>query len=153
MNQSNTIYTPEQIEWIRKVQKICNFNQVTTTRYKSPFTMSQICKRSVEFVLEDNGEMLFNFNKGGNKNLASIIYLKTKEWGKDVLNKLIFPNNRHERYIKSFMSIMRRYRKEYRKHLLVKYLIPQARRKVINDILYCETNLPKDMVNDIVNYL
>ena len=47
---------------------------------------------------------------------------------------------------------MRRYRKEYRKYYLLKYIKPQARRKLVNNILHEQTNLPKEILDEIVSY-
>ena len=64
---------------------------------------------------------------------------------------VIYPE--HERYYKAFVSVMRRYRKEYRKYFLRKCIIPQARRKVTRGILYEDTSLPKEIINNIVSYM
>ena len=153
-NQSSTNYTPEQTEWINKLQKIIKKNRVCS--YETPHTRSVMCKKAVEFVLDDNCEILFNFNKGPNKNLASVIYSKTKEWEKDILSNIkrqykIYPD--HEREYNAFASLMKRYRKEHRKLSLLKYLIPQARCKVADDTLYDETKLPKEIITNIITYL
>lgn len=153
-NQSGTIYTPEQTEWINKLQKIIKKNRVHS--YETPHTRSVICKKAIEFVLDDNCEILFNINKGPNKTLASVIYSKTKAWEKDLFSNIkrqfkIYPN--HEREYNAFASLMKRYRKEHRKICLLKYLIPKARRKVASDILYDKTKLPKEMINNIITFV
>ena len=151
-NQSSTNYTPEQTEWINTLQTIIRRKHP----YETPHTRSVMCKKAIEFVLEDNCEILFNFNKGPNKNLASVIYSKTKSWEKELYSNLtrqyvIYPH--HERYYNAFASLMKRYRKEHRKICLLKYLIPKARRKVANDILCDKTKLPKEMINNIITYV
>ena len=153
-NQSGTIYTPEQTEWINKLQKIIKHKRISS--YDTPHTRSRICKKAIEFVLNDNCEILFNINKGPNKTLASVIYSKTKVWEKDLYSNIkrqfkIYPH--HEREYNAFASLMKRYRKEHRKICLLKYLIPQARRKVAGDILYENTKLPKEVINITVSYL
>ena len=152
--QSSTNYTPEQTEWINKLQKIIKNKRISIG--ESPHTRSVICKKAIEFVLEDNCEILFNVNEGPNKNLASVIYSKTKVWEKQLYSSIkrqykIYSH--HEREYNAFASLMKRYRKEHRKLSLLKYLIPQARCKVADDTLYDETKLPKEIINNIITYL
>lgn len=153
-NQSGTIYTPEQTEWINKLQKIIKYKRISS--YDTPHTRSVVCKKAIEFILEDNCEILFNINEGPNKILASIIYSKTKVWEKDLYSNIkrqfkIYPD--HKREYNAFASLMKRYRKEHRKLSLLKYLIPQAICKVAGDILYDKTKLPKEVINITVSYL
>lgn len=152
--QSSTIYTPEQTEWINKLQKIIKNKRISYC--ETPHTISLTCKKAIEFVLEDNCEILFNINEGPNKNLASVIYSKTKVWEKDLYSSIkrqykIYPD--HEREYNAFASLMKRYRKEHHKLSLLKYLIPQAKCKVADDILYENTKLPKEIINNIITYL
>ena len=126
----------------------------------SPYQRSLCYKRGVEFVLEDDGETAFNLPAASGfpsaPNLSTILYSRSKVWEEQMYKDLnrqyvIYPE--HERYYKAFVSVMRRYRKEYRKYFLRKCIIPQARRKVTRGILYEDTSLPKEIINNIVSYM
>lgn len=148
-----TTYPPEKKAWAMKFMKM-----ITPPSYPprpSPYQRSLCYKRGVDFVLEDDGVTAFNLPAASGfpsaPKLSTILYSRTKVWEKEIYTDL----NRHyviqpedRRYVKAFVSLMRRYRKEYRKYFLRKCIIPQARR----GILYEETQLPKEIINNIVSY-
>lgn len=151
-----TTYPPEKKAWALKLMKM-----ITPRSYPrpSPYQRSLCYKRGVEFVLEDDGETAFNLPAASGfpsaSKLSTILYSRTKVWEEQMYTNLtrqyvIYPE--HERYYKAFVSVMRRYRKEYRKYFLRKCIIPQARRKVTRSILYEDTSLPKEIINNIVSY-
>lgn len=148
-----TTYLPEKMEWALKLMKM--ITPPSYPPYLSPYQRSLCYKRGVEFVLEDDGETAFNLPAASGfpsaSKLSTILYSRTKVWEEQMYTNLtrqhvIYPE--HERYYKAFVSVMRRYRKEYRKYFLRKCIKPQATRC----ILYEETSLPKEIINNIVSY-
>lgn len=152
-----TTYPPEKKAWALKFMKM-----ITPPSYPpnpSPYQRSLCYKRGVEFVLEDDGETAFNLPAASGfpsaPKLSTILYSRSKVWEEQMykdLNRHYVIQPEHKRYVKSFASLMRRYRKDYRKYFLRKCIIPQARRKVTRGILYEETSLPKEIINNIVSY-
>lgn len=152
-----TTYPPEKKAWALKLMKM-----ITPPSYPpnpSPYQRSLCYKRGVEFVLEDDGETAFNLPAASGfpsaPKLSTILYSRSKVWEEQMykdLNRHYVIQPEHKRYVKSFASVMRRYRKDYRKYFLRKCIIPQARRKVTRGILYEETSLPKEIINNIVSY-
>jgi hypothetical protein len=149
-----TTYTQEQKEWISKLMRTL-MPTVSYPPNPSPYQRSLRYKRGVEYVLEDDGKFLFNLSETPEYPAAikipTILYSRSKVWEEQIYTDLnrhykIHPEDR--RYVKAFVSLMRRYRKEYRKHYLLKCIKPQATR----GILYEETSLPKEIINNIVSY-
>lgn len=153
-----TTYPPEKKAWALKFMKM-----ITPPSYPphpSPYQRSLCYKRGVEFVLEDDGETAFNLPAASGfpsaPNLSTILYSRTKVWEEQIykdLNRQYVIYSEHRRYVNAFVSLMRRYRKEYRKHFLRKYLIPHARRELTRGILYTETQLPKELLDEVVSYM
>lgn len=148
-----TTYPPEKKAWALKFMKM-----ITPPSYPpnpSPYQRSLCYKRGVEFVLEDDGETAFNLPAASGfpsaPKLSTILYSRSKVWEeqmyKDLKRHYVMPEH-YKRYVKSFASLMKRYRKEYRKHYILKCIKPQATRC----ILYEETSLPKEIINNIVSY-
>lgn len=156
--QSMTTYPPEKKAWVLKFM-----NMITPPSYPpnpSPYQRSLCYKRGVEFVLEDDGETAFNLPAASGfpsaSNLSTILYSRSKVWEEQMykdLNRHYVINLEHKRYVKAFVSLMRRYRKEYRKHYLRKYIIPLARREATRGILFDETQLPKELLDEVVSYI
>ena len=149
-----TTYTQEQKEWISKLIRTL-MPTVSYPSNPSPYQRSLRYKRGVEHALEDDGKFLFNLPATSELPTAikipTILYSRTKVWEEQIytdLNRHYKIQPDHRRYVKAFVSLMRRYRKEYRKHYLLKCIKPQATRCV----LYEETSLPKEIINDIVSY-
>ena len=152
------MYSQEQKEWIRDLIRMF-MPGISYPPNPTPHQRSLRYKRAVEYALEDDGKFLFNLPETPEHPAAikipTILYSRSKVWEEEIYKDLnrqyvIYPE--HRRYVKSFVSLMRRYRKEYRKHYLLKCIKPQARRKITEGILYEETQLPKETINDIVSY-
>ncbi len=151
-----TMCSQEQKEWTRNLVKM-----ITPRSYPSPspYQRSLCYKKGVEHALEDDGKILFNLPETPEypsaPNLSTILYSRSKVWEEQMykdLNRHYVISPEHKRHVKSFASLMRRYRKEYRKHYLLNCTKHQARRKITHDILHEETQLPKEIINGIVSY-
>ena len=125
----------------------------------SPYQRSLRYKAGIEHALEDDGKFLFNLPETleypNAIKMPTILYSRSKVWEEQMytdLNRHYLKPEDYKRYVKSFASLMRRYRKEYRKHYLLKYIKPQARCETTRCILYKETQLPQDIINNIVSY-
>lgn len=125
----------------------------------SPYQRSLRYKAGIEHALEDDGKFLFNLPETleypNAIKMPTILYSRSKVWEEQIytdLNRHYLKPEDYKRYVKSFASLMRRYRKEYRKHYLLKYIKPQARYETTRCILYKETQLPQDIINNIVSY-
>lgn len=159
MNSQATMYSQEQKEWIGKLIKTIMPPAVSYPSNPSRYQISLRYKTGIEYALEDDGKILFNLPATSQYpsaiKMPTILYSRTKVWEKEVQTLCdrqykIYPE--HYTYIRAFVSLMRRYRKEYRKHYLLKHIKPQARRKLINDILHEQSNLPKELLDEIVSY-
>jgi hypothetical protein len=157
--QSMTTYTQEQKEWISKLMRTL-MPTVSYPPNPSPYQRSLRYKSGVKYVLEDDGKILFNLPATTEfpnaAKLPTILYSRTKIWEEQIwrdLNRHYVINPEHRRYVKAFVSLMRRYRKEYRNHYLLKCIKPQARRQATRCILFDETQLPKEVLNEIVSYM
>ena len=158
MNSQVTKHTQEQKVWIGKlIRTLMPINSYPPN--PSPYQRSLRYKAGVEHALEDDGKFLFNLPETieypNAIKIPTILYSRSKVWEVEIYMDL----NRHykiqpeqQRYAKAFASLMRRYRKEYRKHYLLKHIKPQARRKLINNILHEQSNLPKEILDEIVSY-
>ena len=158
MNSQVTMHTQEQKDWIRKLIKTLMPN-ISYPSNPSPYQRSLRYKAGVEHALEDDGKILFNLPQTleypNAIKMPTILYSRSKVWEEQIYTDLkrhyLKPED-YKRYVKSFASLMRRYRKEYRKHYLLKYIKPQVRRKLINNILHEQSNLPKEILDEIVSY-
>ena len=152
------MHTQEQKDWIRKLIKTLMPN-ISYPSNPSPYQRSLRYKAGVEHALEDDGKILFNLPQTleypNAIKMPTILYSRSKVWEEQIYTDLkrhyLKPED-YKRYVKSFASLMRRYRKEYRKHYLLKYIKPQVRRKLINNILHEQSNLPKEILDEIVSY-
>lgn len=160
--QSMTTYTKEQKEWMSKLMRTLMPNISYPPNYTTylDYYRSLRYKSGVKYVLEDDGKILFNLPATSEFpnaiKLPTILYSRTKIWEEQIwrdLNRHYVINPEHRRYVKAFVSLMRRYRKEYRKHYLLKYIKPQARREATRCILFDKTQLPKEVLNEIVSYM
>lgn len=158
MNSQVTKHTQEQKVWIGKLIKTL-MPKFYYPPNPSPYQRSLRYKAGVEHALEDDGKILFNLPQTleypNAIKMPTILYSRSKVWEEQMykdLNRHYVINPEHKRYVKSFASLMRRYRKEYRKHYLLKHIKPQARRKLINNILHEQCNLPKEILDEIVSY-
>ena len=156
MNSQVTKHNQEQKEWIRKLISTLMPKWFSTP---SPYQRSLRYKAGIEHALEDDGKFLFNLPETleypNAIKIPTILYSRSKVWEVEIymdLNRHYKINPEHKRYVKSFASLMRRYRKEYRKHYLLKYIKPQARYEKTRCILCEETPLPQDIINNIVSY-
>ena len=158
MNSQVTMHTQEQKDWIRKLIKtLMPINSYPPN--PSPYQRSLRYKAGLEHVLVDDGKFLFNLPNTLEHpqaiKIPTVLYSRSKVWEVEIymdLNRHYLKPADYKRYVKSFASLMRRYRKEYRKHYLLKYIKPQARRKLVNNILHEQTNLPKEILDEIVSY-
>lgn len=155
--QSMTTYTREQKEWMSKLMRTLMPN---ISYPLSPYQKSLRYKRGVEHALEDDGKFLFNLPTTSEFPTAikipTILYSRTKVWEEQIytdLNRQYVIHPERRRYVKAFVSLMRRYRKEYRKHFLRKYITPLARREATRGILFDETHLPKELLDEVVSYM
>ena len=158
MNSQVTKHTQEQKVWIGKlIRTLMPINSYPPN--PSPYQRSLRYKAGLEHVLVDDGKFLFNLPNTLEHpqaiKIPTVLYSRSKVWEVEIYMDL----NRHykiqpeqRRYAKAFASLMRRYRKEYRKHYLLKHIKPQARRKLINNILHEQSNLPKEILDEIVSY-
>lgn len=156
MNSQVTKHNQEQKEWIRKLINTLMPKWFSTP---SPYQRSLRYKAGIEHALEDDGKFLFNLPETleypNAIKMPTILYSRSKVWEEQIytdLNRHYLKPEDYKRYVKSFASLMRRYRKEYRKHYLLKYIKPQARYETTRCILYKETQLPQDIINNIVSY-
>ena len=156
MNSQVTKHNQEQKEWIRKLISTLMPKWFSTP---SPYQRSLRYKAGIEHALEDDGKFLFNLPETleypNAIKMPTILYSRSKVWEEQMytdLNRHYLKPEDYKRYVKSFASLMRRYRKEYRKHYLLKYIKPQARYETTRCILYKETQLPQDIINNIVSY-
>ena len=156
MNSQVTKHNQEQKEWIRKLISTLMPKWLSTP---SPYQRSLRYKAGIEHALEDDGKFLFNLPETleypNAIKMPTILYSRSKVWEEQIytdLNRHYLKPEDYKRYVKSFASLMRRYRKEYRKHYLLKYIKPQARCETTRCILYKETQLPQDIINNIVSY-
>jgi hypothetical protein len=156
MNSQVTKHNQEQKEWIRKLISTLMPKWFSTP---SPYQRSLRYKAGIEHALEDDGKFLFNLPETleypNAIKMPTILYSRSKVWEEQIytdLNRHYLKPEDYKRYVKSFASLMRRYRKEYRKHYLLKYIKPQARYETTRCILYKETQLPQDIINNIVSY-
>ena len=153
-----TTYTREQKEWISKLMRTLMPN-ISYPPNPTPLQTSLRYKRGLEHALEDDGKFLFNLPATSEFPTAikipTILYSRTKVWEEQIytdLNRQYVIHPEHRRYVKAFVSLMRRYRKEYRKHFLRKYIKPLARREA-RGILFDETRLPKELLDEVVSYM
>ena len=156
MNSQVTKHNQEQKEWIKKLINTLMPKWFSTP---SPYQRSLRYKAGIEHALEDDGKFLFNLPETleypNAIKMPTILYSRSKVWEEQIytdLNRHYLKPEDYKRYVKSFASLMRRYRKEYRKHYLLKYIKPQARYETTRCILYKETQLPQDIINNIVSY-
>ena len=156
MNSQVTKHTQEQKVWIGKLINTLMPKWFSTP---SPYQRSLRYKTGVEHALEDDGKFLFNLpdtlEYPNAIKIPTILYLRSKVWEEQIytdLNRHYVKPEDYKRYVKSFASLMRRYRKEYRKHYLLKHIKPQARCETTRRVVYEETQLPEDIVNNIVSY-
>ena len=158
MNSQVTMHTQEQKDWIRKLIKtLMPINSYPPN--PSPYQRSLRYKAGVEHALEDDGKIFFNLpNTLEYPNaiqMPTILYSRSKVWEVEIymdLNRHYKIHPEQRRYAKAFASLMRRYRKEYRKHYLLKHIKPQARCETTRRVVYEETPLPQDIINNIVSY-
>lgn len=157
--QSMTTYTREQKVWMGKLIRTLMPN-ISYPPNPSPYQRSLRYKRGVEHALEDDGKTLFNLPATSEFpnaiKIPTILYSRTKVWEEQIyadLNRHYVVHSEHRRYVKAFVSLMRRYRKEYRKHYLLKCIKPQARREATRGILFAETQLPKELLDEVVSYM
>lgn len=152
-------HTQEQKEWIKKLHTMLMAG-ISYPPNPTPHQRSLRYKRGVEYVLEDDGETIFNLEAASNvpsaPNISTILYSRTKVWEEQLYSSInrqfvIYPE--HKRYYNSFVSVMKRYRKEYRKHFLRKCVIPQAKLEKTRSILFEETQLPEEILRSIVSYV
>ena len=158
MNSQVTMHTQEQKDWVRKLLRTL-MPTISYPPNPSPYQRSLRYKAGVEHALEDNGKILFNLPETLEYpdaiKIPTILYSRSKVWEVEIymdLNRHYKINSEHRRYVKAFASLMRRYRKEYRKHYLLKCIKPQARCETTRRVVYEETQLPEDIVNNIVSY-
>lgn len=158
MNSQVTMHTQEQKDWIRKLIRTLMPN-ISYPSNPSPYQRSLRYKAGVEHALEGDGKILFNLpdtlEYPNAIKIPTILYSRSKVWEEQIytdLNRHFLKPADYIRYVKSFASLMRRYRKEYRKHYLLKCIKPQARRKLVNNILHEQSNLPKEILDEIVSY-
>lgn len=156
MNSQVTKHNQEQKEWIRKLISTLMPKWFSTP---SPYQRSLRYKAGIEHALEGDGNILFNLPQTieypNAIKMPTILYSRSKVWEEQIytdLNRHYVKPEYYKRYVKSFASLMRRYRKEYRKHYLLKYIKSQARYETTRCILYKETQLPQDIINNIVSY-
>ena len=140
MNSQVTKHNQEQKEWIRKLISTLMPKWFSTP---SPYQRSLRYKAGIEHALEDDGKFLFNLPETleypNAIKMPTILYSRSKVWEEQMytdLNRHYLKPEDYKRYVKSFASLMRRYRKEYRKHYLLKYIKPQARYETTRCILY-----------------
>jgi len=159
MNSQVTVHTQEQTEWIKKLAGMLmpNFSyppNPTSHQRSLRYT------RGLEYALEDNGEILFNLGSTSKfpsaPKMSTILYSRTKVWEEQLYSSIdrqyvIHPE--YKRYYNAFVSVMKRYRKEYRKHFLRKCIIPQANIEKKRIVLYEKTSLPTELLRSIVSYL
>ncbi len=159
MNSQVTVHTQEQTEWIKKLS-VMLMPKYSYPPNPTPHQRSLRYKKGIEYALEDNGEILFNLGSTSKfrsaPNMSTILYSRTKVWEEQLYSSInrqfvIYPE--HKRYYNSFVSVMRRYRKEYRKHFLRKCIIPQANIEKKRIVLYEKTSLPTELLRSIVSYL
>jgi hypothetical protein len=156
MNSQVTKHTQEQKVWIAKLISTLMPKWFSTP---SSYQRSLRYKAGIEHALEGDGKFLFNLPQTlefpNAIKMPTILYSRSKVWEEQIYTDLkrhyLKPED-YKRYVKSFASLMRRYRKEYRKHYLLKYIKPQARCETTRCILYKETQLPQDIINNIVSY-
>ena len=156
MNSQVTKHNREQKVWMGKL-----INTLMPKWFSTPssYQRSLRYKAGIEHALEGDGKFLFNLPQTlefpNAINIPTILYSRSKVWEEQIYTDLkrhyLKPED-YKRYVKSFASLMRRYRKEYRKHYLLKYIKPQARYETTRCILYKETQLPQDIINNIVSY-
>ena len=144
--------TPED-KYLKKVHSFLDPNDDNAPFYcylsQFGYCRSYI-KPGIEFVLKDGGETLFNISSPA----ATILYSLTKKAGKNIYIFLTELREEQEteqtpediRFCKAFESLMRRYRKEYRKYFLRKYITRRV-------ILYEKTKLPRDILDYILAYM
>ena len=156
MNEQVTKHNREQKVWMGKLINTLMPKWFSTP---SPYQRSLRYKAGIEHALECDGKFLFNLPQTlefpNAINIPTILYSRSKVWEEQIytdLKRHYLEPEHYKRYVKSFASLMRRYRKEYRKHYLLKYIKPQARRKSVNNILHEKTNLPKELLDEIVSY-
>jgi len=154
-----TTHTQEQTEWIKKLAGML-MPKSSYPPNPTPHQRSLRYKRGIEYVLEDYGEILFNLDAipkfPSAPKMSTILYSRTKVWEEQLystINRQFVLYPEHQRYYNSFVSVMKRYRKEYRKHFLRKCVIPQAKLEKARSILVEETQLPEDILRSIVSYV
>jgi hypothetical protein len=149
-----TTYTQEQRVWIGKLIRTL-MPKWNYPPNPSPYQRSLRYKAGIEHALEDDGKILFNLpdtlEYPNAIKMPTQLYSRSKVWEEQMyedLKRHYKVNPEQRQYVKAFASLMRRYRKEYRKHYILKCIKPQATRC----ILYEETSLPKEIINNIVSY-
>jgi hypothetical protein len=154
-----TTQTQEQKEWIKKLHTML-MPGISYPPNPTPHQRSLRYKRGVEYVLEDDGETIFKLEASSRvpsaPNISTILYSRTKVWEEQLysnINRQFVICPEHKRYYNSFVSVMKRYRKEYRKHFLRKCVIPQAKLEKTRSILFEETQLPEEILRSIVSYV
>ena len=153
MNEQVTKHNREQKVWMGKLINTLMPKWFSTP---SPYQRSLRYKAGVEHALEGDGKFLFNLPQTlefpNAIKIPTILYSRSKVWEEQIYTDLkrhyVEPEH-YKRYVKSFASLMRRYRKEYRKHYLLKCIKPQARSETTRRVVYEETQLPEDIVNNI----
>lgn len=159
MNSQVTVHTQEQKVWIGKLIKTL-MPKFYYPPNPSPYQRSLRYKAGIEHALEDDGKILFNLPQTleypNATKMSTILYSRSKVWEEQIYTDLkrhyLKPED-YKRYVKSFASLMRRYRKEYRKHYLLKCIIPQANIEKKRIVLYEKTSLPTELLRSIISYL
>ena len=118
------------------------YNLVMKT--KPSFTPKMNCtmiQRAIKFICCDN---CVTFLKICNHKLKhetpTIVYNQSKYWEGIALSLT------DSKFTKSFVSTMKRYRKEYIKYNLIKYVVPHA-------VLHKQKRMHKEVISHVLSYL
>ena len=118
------------------------YNLLMKTRPSfTPKANCAMVQRAIKFICCDNCVTFFNIcNHKLKVETPTIVYNQSKYWEGIALSLT------DSKFTKSFVPTMKRYRKEYIKYNLIKYVVPHA-------VLHKQKRMPKEVISRVLSYL
>jgi hypothetical protein len=119
------------------------YNLLMKTRPNfTPKANCLMVQRAIKFICCDNCVTFFKICKSSQlvTQSSTFVYYQTKYWEGIALSLT------DSKFTKSFVSTMKRYRKEYIKYNLIKYVVPHA-------VLHKQKRMPKEVISNVLSYL